>query len=229
LICQRQNYATDTRKYKDFNNFMCALRLVFLNPQAVAQYQALASIIPGRKRLEENTICHKISLVQLITNLNVILYLSTCHTIYVSVLILFMIMPQLIINTYVSLIYELKKKIWKVFTSKFVGTGPSYYKKIIYRAAVSQRLRNTGIGKKGRLSTHRFSQNSQMLSNTMLKSFIVNFTQSVKKYGSSGLKFTTLSTTVIVPALMKLKPAWQLLVGGGPPMLNFTKTLQTVY
>ena len=31
--------------------------------------------------------------VQLITNLNVILYLSTCHTVYISVLILFMIMP----------------------------------------------------------------------------------------------------------------------------------------
>ena len=40
--------------------------------------------------------------------------------------------------------YELKK-IGKVFTSKFVGTGPSSYKKIIYRAAVSQRLRNTGV------------------------------------------------------------------------------------
>jgi len=39
--------------------------------------------------------------------------------------------------------YELKK-FGKVFTSKFVGTGPSYYKKKkrIYRAAVSQRLRN---------------------------------------------------------------------------------------
>jgi len=33
----------------------------------------------------------------------------------------------------------------KVFTSKFVGTGPSSYKRRIYRAAVSQRLRNTGI------------------------------------------------------------------------------------
>jgi len=33
----------------------------------------------------------------------------------------------------------------KVFTSKFVGTGPSSYEKIIYRAAVSQRLRNTGL------------------------------------------------------------------------------------
>ena len=38
-------------------------------------------------------------------------------------------MPQLIINTYVSLTYKLKKKIGKVFTSKFVGTGPSSYKK----------------------------------------------------------------------------------------------------
>ena len=33
----------------------------------------------------------------------------------------------------------------KVFTSKFVGTGPSSYEKIIYWAAVSQRMRNTGI------------------------------------------------------------------------------------
>jgi len=40
--------------------------------------------------------------------------------------------------------YELKK-IGKVFTSKFVGTGPSSYKKRIYRAAVSQRLRNTDL------------------------------------------------------------------------------------
>ena len=49
-----------------------------------------------------------------------------------------------IINTYVSLMYELKK-IGKVFTITLVGTGPSSCKKIIYRAAVSQRLRNTGL------------------------------------------------------------------------------------
>jgi len=42
--------------------------------------------------------------------------------------------------------YELKK-IGKVFASKFVGTGPSSYKKRIYRAAVSQRLRNTVLHK----------------------------------------------------------------------------------
>jgi hypothetical protein len=35
------------------------------------------------------------------------------------------------------------KKIGKVFTSKFVGTGPSSYEERIYRAAISQRLRNT--------------------------------------------------------------------------------------
>jgi len=41
--------------------------------------------------------------------------------------------------------YE-RKKNGKVFTTIFVGTGPSSYKKkIIYRAAVSQRLRNTEL------------------------------------------------------------------------------------
>ena len=35
------------------------------------------------------------------------------------------------------------KKNGEVFTSKFFGTGPSSYEKGIYRAAVSQRLRNT--------------------------------------------------------------------------------------
>jgi len=70
-------------------------RPVFLNRRAAARYRALASIIPGRERPEETTICYKIALVQLITNLNVILYLSACHTIYIyiSVLILFMFMP----------------------------------------------------------------------------------------------------------------------------------------
>ena len=41
--------------------------------------------------------------------------------------------------------YELKK-IGNVFTSKYVGTGPSSYeKKKMYRAAVSQRLRNNAL------------------------------------------------------------------------------------
>jgi len=42
--------------------------------------------------------------------------------------------------------YELKKEIRKVVTSKFVATGPLSCKKRIYRAAVSQRLRNTDLG-----------------------------------------------------------------------------------
>jgi len=37
------------------------------------------------------------------------------------------------------------KKNGKVFTSKFVGTEPSSYEKRIYRAAVSQKLRNTDL------------------------------------------------------------------------------------
>jgi len=68
-------------------------KAVFLNRRAAARYRALASIIPGRERPDETTVCYKISLVQLITNLNVILYLSTCHIVYISVLILVMIMP----------------------------------------------------------------------------------------------------------------------------------------
>ena len=66
---------------------------VFLNRQAATRYRALASIIPGRDRPKATTICYKISLVQLKTNLNIILYLSTCHTVYISVLILFIITP----------------------------------------------------------------------------------------------------------------------------------------
>jgi len=41
--------------------------------------------------------------------------------------------------------YELKKEIGKVLTGKSVGTGPSSHEKRIYRAAVSQRLRNTVV------------------------------------------------------------------------------------
>jgi hypothetical protein len=37
------------------------------------------------------------------------------------------------------------KKIGKLFMSKFVGTGPSSYKNRIYRAAVSQRVRNKDL------------------------------------------------------------------------------------
>jgi len=39
------------------------------------------------------------------------------------------------------------KKIVKVLKSKSVGTGPSSCEKRFYRAAVSQRLRNTALDK----------------------------------------------------------------------------------
>jgi len=55
-----------------------------------------------------------------------------------------MIMPQLIINTYVGLIYELKK-IGNVLTRNSVGTGPLFFGRRIYRAVVSLSLRNTGV------------------------------------------------------------------------------------
>jgi hypothetical protein len=41
--------------------------------------------------------------------------------------------------------YKIKKKIWIIFTSKFVGTGPPSCEKRIYRAAVSQSLVNTDL------------------------------------------------------------------------------------
>jgi len=37
------------------------------------------------------------------------------------------------------------KKFGNVFKSKFVGTGPSSYEKGIYRATVTQKLRNTDL------------------------------------------------------------------------------------
>ena len=52
-------------------------------------------------------------------------------------------------------------KIGKVFTSKFVGTGPSSYKKRIYRAAVLQRLRNTGIDQLCQRPQRRNSQQTR--------------------------------------------------------------------
>ena len=55
--------------------------------------------------------------------------------------------------------YELKKKTGKVFTSKYVGTGPLSYEKSIYRSAVSQRLRNTGLEETCVLRTYHAAYN----------------------------------------------------------------------
>ena len=57
-----------------FKVFVRGFIPVFLNRRAAARYRALTSIIPGREMPEETTICYKVSLVRLITYLNVILY-----------------------------------------------------------------------------------------------------------------------------------------------------------
>ena len=51
--------------------------------------------------------------------------------------------------------YELKKKIGKVLTSKSVGIGPSSYEKRIYWAAVSQMLRHTDLD---HVATYNFTR-----------------------------------------------------------------------
>jgi hypothetical protein len=72
------------------SNFHLWSKAVFFNRRAAVGYRSLTSITPGRERPDETTICYKISLVQrLITNLNVILYLSTCHTVYMCTNILY--------------------------------------------------------------------------------------------------------------------------------------------
>jgi len=40
---------------------------------------------------------------------------------------------------------NLKKKLERYLRVNWLGPGPRFMKKIIYRAAVSQRLRNTGL------------------------------------------------------------------------------------
>ena len=51
----------------------------------------------------------------------------------------------IIINTYVSLLNELKK-MERYLGVNLLGPGPRLIKKRTYRAAVSQRLRNTVLG-----------------------------------------------------------------------------------
>ena len=73
--------------------------------------------------------------------------------------------------------YELKK-IGKVFTSKSVGTGPSSYEKRIYRAAVSQRLRNTGLHHN---FTHIISQMKTLKKSTLFRDLRLNVSIILKK------------------------------------------------
>ena len=67
--------------------------------------------------------------------------------------------------------YELKKN-GKVQTSKSVGTGPSSYEKRIYRAAVSQRLRNTVLSLGGNHLYAKFGNHCIYLSDFYCDTFI---------------------------------------------------------
>jgi hypothetical protein len=67
-----------------------------------------------------------------------------------------------VIDTYASLMYELKKN-WKgIYEQICCAPGPCLIKKIIYRAAVSQRLGNTAL-------FHR--KNQDMKTNTLFKQY----------------------------------------------------------
>jgi len=67
--------------------------------------------------------------------------------------------------------YDLKEN-RKVFTSKFVGTGPSSYEKRIYWAAVSQRLRNTALKHPVTIVNHFESQTLPDLRNFTLHALL---------------------------------------------------------
>jgi len=65
-------------------------------PKSRSSVYSSVSQAPGRGPVPGNGINYTVPreiLLEFITNLNVILYLSTCHTVHISVLIPFMIMP----------------------------------------------------------------------------------------------------------------------------------------
>jgi len=61
--------------------------------------------------------------------------------------------------------YELKKN-GKLFTSKSVGTGPSFCEKRIYRAAVSPRLRNIAVENLVQMDSHLLRHSSVAFART---------------------------------------------------------------
>jgi len=78
------------------------------------------------------------------------------------------------------------KKIGKVRTSKYVGL--SSYEKRIYRAAVSQRLRNTGIGSQNRLSK-----------GSRVKKFLSRAKENIRQFADNLRKEKTLCIYFVHP------------------------------
>jgi len=75
----------------------------------------------------------------------------------------------------------------KVFTSKFVGTGPSSYEKRIIRAAVSHRFRNTDLNHLG----HETEREKYKQRNTIGKTWTVAVAE---RYGIPATVSTEMET-----------------------------------
>jgi len=89
------------------------------------------------------------------------------------------------------------KKIGKVLTSKSVGTGPSSYEKRIYRAAVSQNLRNTGLSEHPRAIIYVLMVHVLYTVNTLNLSYITPlFTIALRQWITSPL--VSISHVIIV-------------------------------
>jgi hypothetical protein len=88
--------------------------------------------------------------------------------------------------------YKLKK-IGKLFTSKFVGTGPSSYEKRIYQVAVSQRLRNTDLEdfspQQYRCDTSMSDWKNNLQTNNVINSMVQGVLGNENVYSCSVLKF----------------------------------------
>jgi hypothetical protein len=110
-----------------------------------------------------------------------------------------------VINTYASLMYKLKK-IGKVFTSKLFGPGPSSYKQTIYRAAVSQRLGNTGLEQWFPSFSH-FHTPRQHIS--------INFTLQISKQIVINLLLLLLLLLLLFPLALQPSAGYGLLVSRG--------------
>jgi hypothetical protein len=149
-------------------------RAVFLNRRAAARYRVLTPIIPGRERwiFYSGNILTRIIFVNVSKSSdperlnNICVANVSDQAAYCLYMELFTWMignfqtskclnirereyrclcSCYVINTYASLMYELKQKLERYLRVNLLGPGPSSYKRRIYRTAVSQRLGNTVI------------------------------------------------------------------------------------
>jgi hypothetical protein len=82
--------------------------------------------------------------------------------------------------------YELKKKLERYLRINLLGPGPRLYEKRIYQAAVSQRLRNTGLGIHVGVSGGAVGWGTAPLDGRFLFWFPVGFLKIFKRLSPSG-------------------------------------------